>query len=75
MAQNLLQQLFPHKEMKFAPIEEDDDELSEIIKSDPLTHDNEWDLHEILDGEKLEAFWSDALQELGPLEAEIADEE
>ncbi len=73
--QNLFQQLIPHKEMKFAPIEEDDDELSDFIKNDPLAHDNVWDLHEMLDGERLEAFWSDALRELGPLEAEKAEEE
>lgn len=75
MAKGTLQQLFPHKEMQFEPVQEDNDELSEIIKNDPLTHDNEWDLHEMLDGEKLEAFWNDALRELGPLEAEKADEE
>jgi hypothetical protein len=74
MANGLLQ-LIPHKEMKFAPIEEDDDELSQFIKSDPLTHDNEWDLAETLDGAKLEAFWADALNELGPLEAEADPEE
>lgn len=75
MANSLLEQLIPHKEMKFAPVEEDDDELSQFIKSDPLTHDNEWDLTEALDGEKLEAFWADALNELGPLEAEADPEE
>lgn len=75
MPQNLLQQLVPHKEMKFAPIEEDDDELSEFIKNDPLAHDNQWDLNESLDGTKLEAFWADALSELGPLEAEANEEE
>jgi hypothetical protein len=74
MPQNLLEQLIPHKEMKFAPIEEDDDELSEFIKNDPLAHDNEWDLNEVLDGSKLEAFWTDALNELGPLEAEATEE-
>jgi hypothetical protein len=75
MPQNVLQQLIPHKEMKFAPVEEDDDELSEFIKNDPLTHDNQWDLNETLDGETLEAFWSDVLKDLGPLEAEATDEE
>jgi len=75
MPQNLLQQLFPHKQMKFAPIQEDDDELSEFIKNDPVAHDNVWDLHEVLDGEKLEAFWSDAIRELGPLKVEADPEE
>lgn len=75
MANGLLQNLLPHKEMKFAPVEEDDDELSEFIKNDPLTHDNQWDLQEVLDGEKLDAFWTDALNELGPLEAEAAEDE
>lgn len=75
MANGLLQNLLPHKEMKFAPVEEDDDELSEFIKNDPLAHDNEWDLNEALDGDKLDAFWTDALRELGPLEAEATEEE
>jgi hypothetical protein len=75
MSKNVLQNLVPHKQMKFAPIEDDDDELSEFIKNDPLAHDNEWDLHEVIDPDKLEAFWADAVKELGPLEAETdADE-
>lgn len=75
MTNNLLQDLVPHKQMKFAPVEDDDnDELSEFIKNDPLAHDNQWDLHEQIDGEQLEAFWSDALHELGPLEAETDQE-
>lgn len=73
MPQNVLEQLVPHKQMKFAPVEDDDDELSEFIKNDPLAHDNVWDLHEALDGEKLEAFWTDAVKDLGPLEAEADD--
>lgn len=76
MPRNVIQQLVPHKQMQFAPVEDDDnDELSEFIKNDPLAHDNEWDLHENIDGEQLESFWSDALQELGPLETEPNAEE
>jgi hypothetical protein len=71
---NKLVQLVPHKQMQFEPVMDDDDELSEFIKSDPLSHDNEWDLHENIDGAKLEAFWDDALHELGPLEAEDSSE-
>jgi hypothetical protein len=62
--------MFPHKEMRFAPVDEDDDELSEFIKNDPLAHDNMWDLHESIDPDKLDAFWTDAVKELEPLEAE-----
>jgi hypothetical protein len=75
MPRHALPQLIPHKQMEFAPVEDDDDELSEFIKNDPLAHDNEWDLHEKLDGEQLENFWTDALQELGPTEAEANVEE
>jgi hypothetical protein len=75
MPKNLLPSLFPHKEMKFAPVEEDDDELSEFIKNDPLAHDNQWDLQESIDPAQLEAFWADAVKELGPLEAEAESED
>lgn len=70
MPKNLIPNLLPHKEMKFAPVEDDDDELSEFIKNDPLAHDNMWDLQEPLDPQALESFWADAVRELGPLEAE-----
>jgi hypothetical protein len=70
MPKTFLPNLLPHKEMKFAPVEEDDDELSEFIKNDPLAHDNQWDLHESVDPKQLEAFWSDAVKELGAFEAE-----
>lgn len=75
MPKDLLQQLVPHqKQMQFEPVEEDDDELSEFIRDDPLAHDNVWDLHENLDSEQLSQFWTDAVQELGPLQAETTDE-
>ena len=56
MPKNLIPNLLPHKEMKFAPVEEDDDELSEFIKNDPLAHDNQWDLNESIDAKQLETF-------------------
>ena len=67
---DFIKDLTPHKQMEFSPVEDDDDELSEFIKSDPLAHDDHWDLKEGLDGDKLDAFWTDALHELGPLETE-----
>ncbi len=75
MPKHLIQDLLPHKEMQFAPVQEDDDELSEFIKNDPLAHDNKWDLQEAIDPDQLEAFWNDALKELGPLEAEADPED
>jgi len=56
--------LFPHRQMQFQPIEEDDDDLSNLIKSDPETHDNKWQLTDDLDGAKLAAFWDDAVKDL-----------
>lgn len=70
----ILDDLNPHKEMAFSPVTEDTDELSQIIKSDPLAHDDHWDLHEPVDAAKLDAFWTDAVKELGPLEAEQDDD-
>lgn len=65
-----LKNFIPHRHMQFAPVEDDDDDLSNLIKADPDTHDNNWQLNDELDGSKLEAFWDDALQELGPADAE-----
>lgn len=70
---NILQELTPHKQMQFSPVPEDDDELSEYIRGDETAHDDHWDLKEGLDGDKLDAFWTDALHELGPLETEQDD--
>lgn len=72
----LLEDLVPKKKMEFAPVQDDDDELSEFIKSDPLAHDNTWDLTDAshIDGDKLDAFWTEALKDLGPLESEQDDE-
>lgn len=60
---------FGRKSIAFEPIpvevENDGDELTQAI-NDPIYHDNHWDLHENVDGEALEKFWSDATKELGP---------
>lgn len=52
--------------MQFAPVVEDDDEISQLIKGDVDEHDNNWQLKEDIDAEKLSAFWDDALRDLGP---------
>lgn len=56
--------LFPHRQMQFQAVEEDDDDLSNLIKRDPETHDNVWKLTEDIDGAKLAAFWDDAMKDL-----------
>jgi hypothetical protein len=55
------------KPVAFEPIpdENDDDELTRAI-NDPIYHDNQWDLHETVDGEALEKFWDTATKELEP---------
>ncbi len=72
----LLEDLVPKKKMEFAPVQDDDDELSEYIKDDPLNNDDQWDLKDAsnIDGDKLDAFWTEALKDLGPLEAEQDDQ-
>lgn len=55
---------FGHKPVAFEPVAEtDDDELTRAI-NDPIYHDNNWDLHEDVDGEALAQFWEDAAKEL-----------
>lgn len=61
--------IIPHRRMEFAPVHDDDD-LSNLIKADADSHDNKWELNDDLDSSKLEAFWDDALKELGPADAE-----
>lgn len=68
----ILNSLVPHKQMQFAPIEEDDDEISQAINDDPIVHDDQWRLTEDLDGQQLGAFWDTALSELGP---ELSEDE
>ena len=55
------------KQVAFEPVqhENDDDELTRAI-NDPIYHDNQWDLHEDVDGEKLAEFWDEATKELEP---------
>jgi hypothetical protein len=53
------------KPVVFEPVqnENDDDELTQAI-NDPIYHDNQWDLHEDIDGEALERFWDDASKDI-----------
>lgn len=76
MPKDLIQKLAPtQKQMQFEPVEDDDDEISEFIRNDPQAHDNVWDLHENLDSDQLSKFWTDAVNELGPLQSEMDNEE
>jgi hypothetical protein len=56
---------FVPRKMQFAPVQEDDDDLSNAIKADAQNQDDKWQLTEDLDGGKLAAFWDDALNDLG----------
>ena len=58
------------KKMQFAPVLEDDDEISQLIKGDVENQDDKWQLKDDLDGEKLANFWDQALNELGAEDAE-----
>ncbi len=56
---------FGHKPVAFEPIAElgDGDELA-VAVNDPIYQDNQWDLHEDVDGEALAQFWDDATKDL-----------
>lgn len=54
------------KEMQFAPVIEDDDELSQAIQQDPIVQDDNWKLRrDDIDAEELDAFWDQTLRESG----------
>ncbi|HEU5187118.1 MAG TPA: hypothetical protein VFT87_01300 [Candidatus Saccharimonadales bacterium] len=70
---NKFLQLIPQKQMQFAPVpEDDDDDLSRSIKDDPITREDNWDLTDDIDAEKLDKFWDDALRESGAAAPEDA---
>ena len=55
------------KQMQFAPVVEDDDELSQAIKQDPVVQEDNWKLRrDDIDAEELDAFWDQTLREIGP---------
>lgn len=60
-----LKDFVPHREMKFEPVQEDGDDLTNAITGDADRQDDTWQLTEDLDGSKLAAFWDDTLSELG----------
>jgi hypothetical protein len=60
-----LKDFVPHREMQFQPVEDDDDDLSKAITGDAERQDDTWQLTDDLDGAQLDAFWDDALKELG----------
>ena len=69
-----LKDFVPQKEMQFQPVEDDDDELSEAIRGDAERQDDKWDLTDDLDGDKLAAFWDEAVKDLSVVETQAAEE-
>lgn len=67
-AKELFQNIIPHRHMQFAPVEEDDDAISQSIANDPAVHDNQWQLDDTIDPRQLESFWIDTAKELSDLE-------
>lgn len=65
-----LKDIFPHHEMQFAPVQDDDDDLTNAINDDSQRQDDTWQLKEDIDGDKLAEFWDDALQDLGTEDTE-----
>lgn len=53
----------PHP-MQFAVVSNDGDELTEAIKEDTVTHDDEWELSEHPDTSELESFWTKVEQDI-----------
>lgn len=69
-----LQHMTGHKHMQFAPVQEDDDELSQAIKDDPAKQDDQWDLTDSIDAQALDLFWADAVRELEPEEKQFTQD-
>lgn len=68
MTKNELLETITHlgqKPIAFEPAIElnDGDELTAAI-NEPIYHDNNWDLHEAVDGEALAQFWDDATKDM-----------
>ncbi len=57
----------PRGRMKLAPVPSEEDELIKAIEQDPgmMGDEQYWNLHDSIDPIKLDAFWSDALNDLG----------
>jgi hypothetical protein len=68
-----LKDFAPQPKMQFQPVEEDDDDLSQAIRGDIERQDDQWQLNEDLDGDKLSAFWDEALKDLSVPEQETEE--
>lgn len=61
---------FPHitfsapQVMQFAPVNGDNDELTQDVMSDPQTHDNNWELVERPDTAELEQYWTNVREDI-----------
>lgn len=69
-----LKDFAPQPHMQFEPVQEDDDELSKAIQDDNARQEDNWDLTDDLDGDKLAAFWDEAVKDLSPVEAQAAED-
>lgn len=54
-----------HHGMQFSPVKDDGDELTDAISSDVIVHDNQWQLDDAPDGDRLAQFWDEVAQEWG----------
>lgn len=69
-----LKDFAPQPKMKFQPVEDDDDELSQAIRGDADRQDDKWQLTDDLDSNKLAEFWDEALRDLGAEQPEAERE-
>jgi len=65
----------PRGRMQLAPVPSEEDELIKAIEDDSTGVGDEeyWDLHDTIDPDKLDAFWRDALKDLGGMPPEDID--
>lgn len=54
----------PPLELAPVPVDDDGDELTQAIQSDPIEHDNTWTLDERPDTQELESFWTTVTEDL-----------
>ncbi len=66
----IIKDIIPHHDMQFAPVEDDDDELTNAIREENERSEDRWQLNEEANGEQLSEFWDDALNDLAQNNAE-----
>ena len=52
------------KPMQLSPVADDDDELTQAVSTDPVDHDDNWELTDRPDEAELDAFWTNVEKDI-----------